>query len=126
MTEAENPDEAETLPPAEPQFGLPGCTCRPWGRYGNQVFFLSPSESVELIAGWEIREDCPLHASPKPELSEEGERLSDLVGRELLVQARIEALKIANERTSHLSVGGEMMDLAKQYEEWILRESSTG
>ena len=45
----------------ETQFGVPGCTCRPFTRRGGVGRYLEPRETVDMISGWERGLDCPHH-----------------------------------------------------------------
>jgi hypothetical protein len=47
---------------AEQQFGVPGCTCRPWTRKNGEARYLDqPGDTVDQISGWERGTDCPHH-----------------------------------------------------------------
>ena len=69
----------------QPQFGSPDCTCIPFTRQEGQPRYLNrPTDTLDMISGWERRSDCPHHA-PAP---------ADTAGPELRRQlaAAIEAL----------------------------------
>lgn len=53
-------------PPAdtgeEAQFGVDGCTCIPFTRQTNPPRYLNrPTDTVDMISGWETGGDCPHH-----------------------------------------------------------------
>lgn len=60
-----------TDPQDEPQFGIEGCTCIPFTRQTDPPRYLSrPTDTVDMISGWERGRDCPHHApavSPLPD-----------------------------------------------------------
>ena len=48
----------------QPQFGIPGCTCRPWTRQEDPPRYLDrPGDTVDMISGWERGADCAHHAA---------------------------------------------------------------
>lgn len=47
-----------------PQYGVPGCTCRPFTRQGGTPRYLLPHETVNKISGWETGDFCPHHTRP--------------------------------------------------------------
>ncbi|MFI8872422.1 hypothetical protein [Streptomyces sp. NPDC055243] len=55
---------APSAPADEPQFGVDGCTCRPWTRKYGTPRYCGPHETVTDIGGWERGRDCPHHAAP--------------------------------------------------------------
>ncbi|WP_030169043.1 hypothetical protein [Streptomyces sp. NRRL S-813] len=54
----------EPSPANEAQFGSQECTCIPWTRRGGTARDCGPNETVDDVAGWERRSDCPHHAPP--------------------------------------------------------------
>lgn len=44
-----------------PQYGVPGCTCRPFTRQDGAPRYLLPHETVNKISGWETGNHCPHH-----------------------------------------------------------------
>lgn len=70
MCEVLNPPAAAPAvvePPADdPMFGGDGCTCIPFTRQTNPPRRLKPTDTVDMISGWERGQDCPHHASAVP------------------------------------------------------------
>ncbi|MEV5189289.1 hypothetical protein [Streptomyces werraensis] len=46
----------------EPMFGVDGCTCIPFTRQTNPPRHLKPTDTIDMISGWERGQDCPHHA----------------------------------------------------------------
>jgi hypothetical protein len=44
-----------------PGFGAPDCTCIPWTREGGKPRVLGPTDTADMIGGWERGLDCPHH-----------------------------------------------------------------
>lgn len=44
-----------------PGFGTPDCTCIPWTRQGGKPRVLGPTDTADMIGGWERGLDCPHH-----------------------------------------------------------------
>lgn len=53
------------------------------------------------------------------------ESLADVAQRELVVNARIVAVRVASERSPH-ALTHDLLDQARDIEDWILRESPRG
>ena len=53
-------------PACNPQFGIDGCTCIPFTRQGGAPRYCGPTDTVDMISGWEPGADCPHHAPPTP------------------------------------------------------------
>lgn len=52
------PDQTDS-----PQFGVDGCTCIPFTRQTDPPRYLNrPTDTVDMISGWERGGDCPHHA----------------------------------------------------------------
>lgn len=50
-------------PDPDAQFGSDGCTCVPFTRQTNPPRYLNrPTDTVDMISGWERGRDCPHHA----------------------------------------------------------------
>lgn len=44
------------------RFAEPGCTCKPYTRHGGEPRWLErPGDTVDMISGWAVGKDCPLH-----------------------------------------------------------------
>lgn len=52
-----NPDRAAD----EAQFGVEGCTCIPFTRQDGAPRYCGPTDTVDMISGWEIGRDCLHH-----------------------------------------------------------------
>lgn len=51
----------------EPQFGIDDCTCIPFTRQTNPSRYLNrPTDTVDMISGWERGRDCPHHVPAVP------------------------------------------------------------
>jgi hypothetical protein len=51
-------------PTCNPQFGVPGCTCRPWTRQTDPPRYLDqPGDTLDMIGGWKMGADCPHHVA---------------------------------------------------------------
>lgn len=62
---------AEEQPAETPMFGTPDCTCIPFTRQTDPPRILNrPTDTVDMISGWEIGRDCPHH---KPAVGEQPE-----------------------------------------------------
>ena len=61
---------AEEQPAETPMFGSPDCTCIPFTRQGGKPRYCGPTDTVDMISGWEIGRDCPHH---KPAVGEQPE-----------------------------------------------------
>lgn len=48
-------------PVDEPQFGVDGCTCRPWTNSGDGARWCTTNDTIDMISGWDRRRDCPHH-----------------------------------------------------------------
>ncbi|MDF2710615.1 MAG: hypothetical protein K0R62_6267 [Nonomuraea muscovyensis] len=58
-------------PTETPMFGTPDCTCIPFTRQTDPPRILNqPTDTVDMISGWEIGRDCPHH---KPAVGEQPE-----------------------------------------------------
>lgn len=56
-----NNETKPTTTDEEEQFGIPGCTCRPWTRQSGTARMLKTGDSIRLICGWRRGPDCPHH-----------------------------------------------------------------
>jgi hypothetical protein len=51
----------------EAEFGVDGCTCVPFTRQTNPPRYLNrPTDTVDMISGWERGRDCPHHRTATP------------------------------------------------------------
>lgn len=55
---------AELRQENEPQFGVPGCKCRPFTHQGESRYLDRPGDTVDMVSGWETK-GCPLHDRKK-------------------------------------------------------------
>ncbi|MFI8206857.1 hypothetical protein [Streptomyces sp. NPDC085937] len=46
----------------QPMFGVDGCTCIPFTQQTNPPRHLKPTDTIDMISGWERGQDCPHHA----------------------------------------------------------------
>lgn len=54
--------EAEHAPAVDVQFGIDGCTCIPFTRRDGTPRYCGPTDTVDMISGWERGTDCLHHA----------------------------------------------------------------
>lgn len=52
----------DTVPAADVQFGTDGCTCILFTRQDGTPRYCGPTDTVDMISGWERGGDCPHHA----------------------------------------------------------------
>jgi hypothetical protein len=76
------------------QFGVPGCTCRPFtGQNGMPRYLDQPGDTADLISGWETGTDCPHHSKTDamaPGLRGLLERVGiDTTGKDIRVSNRV-------------------------------------
>lgn len=78
----------------EPQFAVPGCTCRPFThRNGESRYLDRPGDTVDMVSGWETK-GCPLHDRKVPkEARLLCEELRVEILRELYMELREEMWK---------------------------------
>ncbi|MDX3249006.1 hypothetical protein [Streptomyces sp. ME18-1-4] len=55
-------DSDPDCPACNPPFGTPDCTCIPFTRQDGKPRYCGPTDTVDMISGWEIGRDCPHHA----------------------------------------------------------------
>jgi hypothetical protein len=71
---------AEEQPAETPMFGSIACTCIPFTRQTDPPRILNrPTDTVDMISGWEIGRDCPHHKPAVGEQPETQEALPPLV-----------------------------------------------
>lgn len=44
-----------------PQYGVDGCTCRPWTNRGDGARWCTAEDTVDMVAGWDPGPGCPRH-----------------------------------------------------------------
>ncbi|MFD7978865.1 hypothetical protein [Streptomyces sp. NPDC059071] len=64
-----------------PQYGVDGCTCRPWTNRGDGARWCTPDDTVDMVAGWDPGPGCPRHpaaglAAPTNHNTEDRRRLA--------------------------------------------------
>lgn len=64
-----------------PQYGVNGCTCRPWTNRGDGARWCTPDDTVDMVAGWDPGPGCPRHpaaglAAPTNHTTEDRRRLA--------------------------------------------------